>query len=202
MRIPSLDGLRALSIGLVLLAHVMGTRHSPDLTWVRAFGDVGNLGVRIFFVISGVLTTALLYRELDRTGRISLVGFLYRRAFRIVPAFTAYVAAIAVAAAFGMLVVDSRDLRSAVTFTTNFEANRSWYVGHLWSLSVEQQFYVCWPVLLILLGRSRMCCIATAALAMGPLARVGLYVLAPEWRWAIGESFPTVIPIWSSLHSP
>jgi peptidoglycan/LPS O-acetylase OafA/YrhL len=193
LRIPSLDGMRALSIGLVLLAHVRGTRHSPDLAWVGTFGDIGNLGVRIFFVLSGFLITLLLYREFDCTGRISLVGFLRRRAFRIVPAFAAYVGALAMATAAGILVVDSEDFVSAMTFTMNFEANRSWYVGHLWSLSVEEQFYVCWPMLLVVVGRSRMIWVAIAALGMGPLSRVGLYVFFPEYRWAVGEALPTVV---------
>jgi peptidoglycan/LPS O-acetylase OafA/YrhL len=193
LRIPSLDGMRALSIGLVLLAHVRGTRYSPELTWIETFGDIGNLGVRIFFVISGFLITLLLYREFDRTGRISLVGFLRRRAFRIVPAFAAYVGALMVATAVGIFVVDSGDFVSAMTFTTNFEASRSWYVGHLWSLSVEEQFYVCWPVLLVVVGRPRMIWVAIAALGIGPLSRVGLYVFFPEYRWAVGETLPTVV---------
>lgn len=66
-RIPSLDGLRALSIGMVLFAHLLGTQNFPltavPLPW-------GSLGVRIFFVISGFLITSLLLRELDQTGRI------------------------------------------------------------------------------------------------------------------------------------
>jgi peptidoglycan/LPS O-acetylase OafA/YrhL len=70
-RIPSLDGLRALSISLVVLAHLIGTRGFPD---VGALGrwELGNLGVRVFFVISGFLITTLLLEEIDRTGAISL----------------------------------------------------------------------------------------------------------------------------------
>jgi peptidoglycan/LPS O-acetylase OafA/YrhL len=192
-RIPSLDGLRALSIALVLVAHVRGTKYAPALSWMSTFGDLGNLGVRIFFVISGFVITRLLYREIDRTGGISLSGFLRRRAIRIVPAFATYVAALALAATMGVVVVEPRDLLSALTFTTNFDADRSWYVGHLWSLSVEQQFYLCWPILLVVVGRSRMAWAAGALLIIGPLARVGLHVFAPEYRWAIGESLPTVI---------
>jgi peptidoglycan/LPS O-acetylase OafA/YrhL len=193
VRIPSLDGLRAVSIALVLLAHLNGTRHAPDFSWLAMFGDVGNLGVRIFFVISGFLMTTLLYRELERTGRISLCGYVRRRAFRILPAFATYVGTVGAAAAAGLIVVDSADLVSAVTFTTNFDASRSWYVGHLWSLSVEEQFYLCWPVLLVVAGRSRMLWVASGALVIAPLARVGIHVFAPEWRWIVGESFPTVV---------
>jgi peptidoglycan/LPS O-acetylase OafA/YrhL len=192
-RIPSLDGLRALSIALVLLAHVRGTRYAPALSWMNICGDIGNLGVRIFFVISGFVITRLLYREIDRTGGISLSGFLRRRAIRIVPAFATYVAAVALAATMGVLEVEPQDFRSALTFTANFDADRSWYIGHLWSLSVEEQFYLCWPAFLVVVGRSGMAWAAAALLIVGPLARVGLHVFAPDYRWAIGESLPTVI---------
>jgi peptidoglycan/LPS O-acetylase OafA/YrhL len=192
-RIPSLDGVRALSIGLVLIAHMAGTRHSPDLAWIEMFGDIGNLGVRIFFVVSGFLTTMLLYRQIERTGRLSVSAFLLRRALRILPAFAVYIGVIAVATGSGLLVVNARDLLSAMTFTVDFRANRSWYVGHLWSLSVEQQFYLCWPLLLALAGRSRMGWVAAAGLGIGPISRVVLHVCAPEWRNTVGECFPTVI---------
>jgi peptidoglycan/LPS O-acetylase OafA/YrhL len=178
---------------LVLMAHLAGTRHAPNLAWMRTFGDVGNLGVRVFFVISGFLMTVLLEREFDLTGRISLPDFLTRRAFRILPAFGVYVGAVAVMAGVGMLVLRSGDLLMSATFTMNYAARRSWYVGHLWSLSVEAQFYVSWAVLRILVGRSRMLAAAIGALVAAPAARVAIHVLAPEWRWAIGEALPTIV---------
>jgi peptidoglycan/LPS O-acetylase OafA/YrhL len=193
MRIPSLDGVRAVSICLVITAHLCGTAHSPNLTWIWTFGDIGNLGVRIFFVISGFLITTLLHREADRTGRYSLFAFLCRRELRIVPPFAAYVGAIALAGQLGILAIDSGDVQSAVTFTSNFDARHSWYVGHLWSLSVEQQFYLAWPVLLVVVGLRRTFWLACAGLAVGPLTRVAVHVLIPEWRWAVDESFPTVL---------
>ena len=113
MRIPSLDGLRAASIVLVLFAHTAGTTRAPDLAWLQAIGDIGHLGVRVFFVISGLLMTILLEREFDLTGRISLAAFLQRRAIRIVPAFGAYVAVIAIAGAAGIVVLRPRDLLMA-----------------------------------------------------------------------------------------
>ena len=79
-RIPSLDGLRALSIALVIVSHLLGTRGFPFGT--RAMGTVGDfgyLGVKVFFVISGYLITTLLMKEHARTGAISLKGFYVRR---------------------------------------------------------------------------------------------------------------------------
>jgi len=193
VRLPSLDGLRAVSILLVLLAHLRGTGQAPDLDWLGAVGDVGNLGVRTFFVISGFLMTMLLEKEYERRGCISLANFLQRRAFRILPALAAYLVALGLMTAIGIVAVTHSDLLTAATFATNYDAQRSWYVGHLWSLSVEAQFYVLWATTRVLVGRSRMFPVALAAVAAGPAARVGLHVLAPEWRWSIGEAFPTVV---------
>ena len=193
MRIPSLDGLRAASIVLVLFAHTAGTTRAPDLAWLQAIGDIGHLGVRVFFVISGLLMTILLEREFDLTGRISLAAFLQRRAIRIVPAFGAYVAVIGIAGAAGIVVLRPRDLLMAATFTMNYHADRAWYLGHLWSLSVEAQFYIIWAIARMLVGRNGMFWVAAAGLALGPVTRVAVHVLAPDWRWAIGEAFPTII---------
>jgi len=192
VRIPSLDGLRAASILLVLTAHLAGTQHAPNLAWTRMAGDIGSLGVRVFFVISGFLMTVLLEREFESTGRISLPGFLRRRALRILPAFGVYVGAIALTAAAGVIVLLRRDLLMSATFTMNYTAERSWYVGHLWSLSVEAQFYVGWAVLRILAGRSRMRGVAVGALVAAP-ARVAIHLFAPHWRSAIGEALPTIV---------
>ncbi len=80
---PALDGLRALSIALVLLGHTSGTRGFPDTHFARYIGDYANLGVIVFFVISGYLITTLLLEELDRYGTISLRLFYARRALRL-----------------------------------------------------------------------------------------------------------------------
>jgi len=81
-RIPSLDGLRAISITLVILSHLVKWKHvSLDLG-----GSYGALGVHVFFVLSGFLITNLLLREHERSSTISLRDFYIRRAFRIFPA--------------------------------------------------------------------------------------------------------------------
>jgi len=83
-RIPSLDGLRAVSIAFVVLAHLAGTRGFPfDVDAVHSYG---NFGVRIFFVISGFLITSILLHEYDQTGHVSLTNFYERRAYCILPA--------------------------------------------------------------------------------------------------------------------
>src|SRR3954451_19135042 len=81
-RIPSLDGLRAVSICLVLLSHSYDQLHETPSTPVWRIVGNGQLGVSIFFVISGYLITSLLLRELDAHGRIDLRDFYVKRAFR------------------------------------------------------------------------------------------------------------------------
>src|SRR5690242_19825808 len=85
-RIQSLDGLRAVSILFVLFGHLSGTAGFFSLRVYQRVGDVANLGVRVFFVISGYLITSLLLRELNSNGTISLPFFYFRRALRIMPA--------------------------------------------------------------------------------------------------------------------
>lgn len=78
-RLPSLDGLRAISIFLVVIGHLAGTQNFLARSFLSPFGDVANLGVRFFFLISGFLITDLLLKESRDTGRVSLKNFYMRR---------------------------------------------------------------------------------------------------------------------------
>jgi peptidoglycan/LPS O-acetylase OafA/YrhL len=169
---PALDGLRALSIALVLLGHVSGTRGFPDTHLSRYIGDYANLGVIVFFVISGYLITTLLLEELDRFGTISLRLFYARRALRLFPAFFLLVVFLLVVERIGWIRLNPGDLAAAFTYTVNFRTHSSWYIGHLWSLSVEEQFYLLWPMLLAIGGRRRAAKVAGAVLLISPLARI------------------------------
>ena len=111
-RIPSLDGLRAFSIALVYLAHVATTHGAPY--YLDRLGHVGNLGVKVFFVISGYLITTLLLKEWAKTGRINLGSFYLRRTLRIFPAFYAYIALVLISAAGGWVVLSWADVLHAV----------------------------------------------------------------------------------------
>jgi peptidoglycan/LPS O-acetylase OafA/YrhL len=127
-RIPSLDGLRAVAIGMVLFGHSIEMHPPLYLKWIGAYAE---FGVRIFFVLSGFLITTLLLEELAVTGRISLKKFYLRRVFRIFPASYTYIVAISLLSAFGVIALHAHDLLHAVTYTANYEPNRSWYIGHL-----------------------------------------------------------------------
>ena len=150
---PDIQGLRALAVALVVIAHV-GTPGAEG----------GFIGVDVFFVISGYLITQLLLREVDRTGRISIAQFYVRRARRILPAATAVTIAIVVYVLFTGSQARLDQTAADASWTSVFLAN--WHFAfsgtdyfsvddpsmfqHYWSLAVEEQFYLVWPILVML----------------------------------------------------
>jgi peptidoglycan/LPS O-acetylase OafA/YrhL len=188
-KIPSLDGLRAAAVGLVLLGHLDGTR-GFGVTGLRPlFGDYANLGVRVFFVISGFLITRLLIEEYQRFGTVSLRLFYLRRFFRIVPVFIAFIGVMGICDAAGIFDLTRADFVHAITYTTNFQNIRSWEVGHLWSLAVEEQFYLMWPFIFRVAGVQTSMAVAAGCLAVGPASRGVLRAMAPG---QYVEVFPSV----------
>jgi peptidoglycan/LPS O-acetylase OafA/YrhL len=155
---PDIEGLRAIAVGLVLLYHAA----------VPGFGG-GYIGVDVFFVVSGFLITGLLIRELRETGSISLPAFYARRLRRLLPAV-----ALLIVVTVGVSVVLLPPLRAgdvamdgvaAALYVSNlrFAIQATDYLQselapspllHLWSLGVEEQFYLFWPALLLLLRGS------------------------------------------------
>jgi peptidoglycan/LPS O-acetylase OafA/YrhL len=174
-RIPSLDGLRCIAVSMVLFSHLLGTRgffHPPSGTFLYEFG---NLGVKVFFVISGYLITNLLLHELKRTDKINLGKFYFRRTFRIFPACYCMAAALVVFSAIGWIKLTPRDLLHTLTYTSNYYPQRSWIIGHTWSLGVEEQFYLLWPALLLILGKRKGFWAAASTIVICPIIRVGLW---------------------------
>ena len=153
---PALDGLRGVAVIAVLIWHDALT-HDPN-GWLRG----GFLGVDLFFVLSGFLITSLLLLEHRRTGRYVSVQFWIRRARRLLPAVFVLLLIVCAYAVFVASPFDLRDLRSEGLATLFYVQN--WYVigvhdlsasalGHTWSLSIEEQFYLIWPVALLALSR-------------------------------------------------
>ncbi|QRV02407.1 acetyltransferase [Arcanobacterium phocisimile] len=151
-RILGLDGLRAIAAFLVVLYHL-----------IPGFAEVGFIGVDMFFVISGFLITALLVKEFDTNGSISLKQFWMRRIRRLVPAVViATIGSLALARIFGgdALTQLKWQALGAITGTYNilqighsssyFDQQSPLLLNNMWSLSVEQQFYLFWPLLLVI----------------------------------------------------
>src|SRR5829696_74660 len=148
---PGLDGLRAIAVVAVLLYHA-------DLSWIPG----GFLGVEVFFVISGYLITALLLAEWHQKGTINLKDFWLRRARRLLPAlYVLLVVTLTYAVVFlpGEVAGLRAEVLAAVGYVTNwylifgqqsyFESvGRPSVLQHLWSLAVEEQFYLVWPIVL------------------------------------------------------
>jgi peptidoglycan/LPS O-acetylase OafA/YrhL len=188
--LPSLDGLRALSICLVLLGHLSGTRGFVRLN--LGIGDYAHLGVVVFFVISGFLITRLMISEHAKKGCVSLKLFYARRALRLFPAAYALLACICILWWAGIVQLHASDIWHAATYTMNYLPGRSWQIGHLWSLSVEEQFYLIWPCTFVLLGSRRAGWAAAGVVLLGPVAR------SCDWLFLRGtpyyglEMFPMV----------
>jgi peptidoglycan/LPS O-acetylase OafA/YrhL len=168
-RVPSLDGLRAVSIILVIIGHSSDSLNAPQ--FLNYFNHLGNLGVRCFFVISGFLITTLLLKEQNKTGAISMRGFYIRRSLRIFPPSLAYIGIVAGCSALGWLTLKPGDLAHALTYTMNYRYNPAHWFRHLWSLSVEEQFYLLWPGLLWLAGPRRGVKVAWSVVLMVPIIR-------------------------------
>ncbi|AQT83041.1 hypothetical protein B1R94_23260 [Mycolicibacterium litorale] len=149
---PALNGIRGIAVALVLIGH-------GGIPGVAG----GFIGVDVFFVLSGFLITSLLLDELDRTGRISLTAFWLRRVRRLLPALLLLV--LAVVAARGLFAPDSvttlrTDAVAAFVWMSNwaFVSHQTDYFSqgavpsplqHTWSLGVEEQYYLAWPVLIV-----------------------------------------------------
>jgi peptidoglycan/LPS O-acetylase OafA/YrhL len=189
-RIPSLDGLRAVSISFVLLGHLAFSAGFPiDRSWWT--DAYAHYGVRIFFVISGFLITTLLLQEREKTGKIDLKQFYIRRAYRILPAAYFYLVVVTIVFYSSL---PYQYLVAAYTYMTSYAIHSPWVLRHLWSLSVEEQFYLAWPFAMAL-GVFLAPRFAFAAIVAGPLLRIVLTMIGPPWGApaVIDSIFPCVI---------
>ena len=176
--LPGLDGLRGVSIAMVLLGHLSFSAGSPR--WAEALAPIATLGVAIFFVLSGYLITTLLMQERVRNHRIWLRGFYLRRALRIVPASYFYVGSIALLEGLRVLTLQPHDISCALLYIMDYHHDRAWFLGHYWSLSVEEQFYLVWPPLLAALSVRSAVVAATVLLMLAEVGPTLLFGLFPS----------------------
>lgn len=160
-RIAGLDGLRAVSIGLVLFCHMCNG------WWLAVYGA---FGVSVFFVLSGFLITSLLCLEEDRHGVISLAGFYLRRALRILPPAILFLMVVQALGSIGRADVWPGDLLHSLLFVRNMTPGGG-HTGHFWSLAIEEQFYLLWPLVFLLLRSDKRRLVFVAS----------LFVVSPFW---------------------
>lgn len=185
-RVPQLDGLRGVAVLLVVFAHAwdgVAPHRTRLLEGVELRSGGGYFGVQLFFVLSGYLITGLLLERVERDGRLDVAGFYVRRARRLLPALLLVLAVYACVAAtrsgsartdgFGSIV-------RALLYVENLDPvigripSDGW-LGHTWSLAVEEQFYLLWPLVLLLShrrwGRNGVAVVAAAAVVATVCAR-------------------------------
>jgi peptidoglycan/LPS O-acetylase OafA/YrhL len=162
-RLAGLDGLRALSIGLVVAMHFSLT---GTLAYPLNPAHLGRQGVCLFFVLSGFLIT----RVLLEGG--ALLRFYQRRALRIFPAFYFYLTTVLLLQAMAVYTIAPLSMVAAATYWMNwYPYGREWPLQHTWSLAVEEQFYLSWPLALRVLGPARAFPFLVGVLALWPLQR-------------------------------
>lgn len=180
---PDIDGLRAIAVSAVVLYHAV-----PE--WLPG----GFLGVDIFFVISGYLITSIIAGEM-RAGTYTLAGFYERRVRRILPALLLVLAATTLAAYLVLLPDDLKQYAKSVLATLGFVANHHFYLQtgyfagpadtlpllHTWSLAVEEQFYIVWPLLLAFLHRRVPGRIVGVIVGLGVLSLGAQLIAARQW---------------------
>jgi peptidoglycan/LPS O-acetylase OafA/YrhL len=174
-RIPTLDGWRGIAILLVLITHLQAG------LWGHVYGghrwlDLGQHGVTIFFVLSGYIITAKL---LDNE-EISLKRFYLRRFFRLMPCAWLYLISVAAIAKIIHVPIIGPDAWSSIFFFRNYLPTADNYTtvctAHFWTLSLEEQFYLVWPFVLLYAGRKRSLHIAISGAAACAILRLSHWV--------------------------
>lgn len=187
-RIPSLDGLRGIAILMVILGH--GYYSFPLPSYLAILSN-GRLGVKIFFVLSGFLIYNLTIKELRSTGSFDWRHFYLRRVLRIFPCFYFYFFAILALSFFGPYVLGWPMLLGAGTFTLNYRhlwdqwsPTPSDYpvIGQYWTLALEEQFYLFWPLLVHFICKGSLQSLLIIAILSAPIIRIITYFLMPDSR--------------------
>ena len=154
----TIDGFRAIAALGVVFAHAVTFRFAdsalPGFKYLQKLaGSLAPTCVQIFFAVSGYIITTLLLTEQRKRGRISIVAFYIRRACRIVPPLVPLFTVIIICRGLGWIALDNASLLSSISFTCNLNfVDCFWWVAHTWSLAVEEQYYLIWPMLLIIMG--------------------------------------------------
>ncbi|MFI3187327.1 MAG: acyltransferase [Methylococcaceae bacterium] len=153
-RIDYIDVWRFVAVVLVIQSHVLvysGLKVSVLKPYLNQLDRLGELGVLIFFVISGFVICSGLVAEKNRTGVICLPAFYVRRFYRIIPPLWLYLCSLLLLAAVDVIEISPLQVLTSATFLCNmpFPEGCSWFAGHTWSLAYEEQFYLVFPLLIL-----------------------------------------------------
>lgn len=194
-RIKSLDGIRGFFIILVILAHALETTsyNNYNKMLVYFITTTAFTGVKIFFVMSGYLITKLLMLEREKTGKINIREFYIRRALRIFPIFFIYILTLMILkwTILPDIFTDYTLILFASLYLWNYKHlmmtvpesdNGIFYLSHFWSLSIEEQFYLLWPVAFIKTHKQKLINAVIIIMAVMPFIRVATYFLMPGSR--------------------
>lgn len=202
--IPELDGLRAIAVFMVVFGHSASTLAGGYSGWLAPlfFVSDGNLGVLIFFVLSGFLITSLLINERENTGTVSISAFFVRRTLRIFPAFYTYIGFVALLVATGYAAASLPQILGASLHVWNYigvlgightPVQGTIILGHFWSLSLEEQFYWLWPAVFLALTLAGSRTLILLLILLVPALRILVYFLCPDQRPYLGMMFHTSI---------
>ncbi len=157
--IKGFNALRAFSVALVVLTHLDLSEWIPgtDFVMTRVWPMIsGDFGVQVFFVLSGFLITRILLNEREKRGKISFRNFFARRFIRLLPPLLLFFTLIGIANLFGYLTNAKESILYAIFYAYNYVPHHlySFEMGHLWSLGVEEQFYLLWPFVLTIFSKT------------------------------------------------
>lgn len=182
-RLGGLDVLRGAAVGAVLLGH----------SWPGVFQGAGIVGVIVFFVLSGYLITGVLMRDVERHRKVRYGRFYAHRAFRLLPALTAFLGVYAIVELMADVLGDRSEGIIGYTLLAGFGYLKdlplpfdvSMAIGPLWTLAVEEQFYLIWPALLVLALRTNrqarlISWSAAVVYSLMAASVLGMLILAPH----------------------
>lgn len=153
-RIDYIDAWRFLAVVMVIQSHIF-VYSGLEVTLLAPYLDqldrLGDLGVLVFFVISGFVICSGLVAEKSRTGTICLPAFYVRRFYRIIPPLWLYLSALLLFDAVGIIEISPQQALTSASFLCNmpFPEGCSWFAGHTWTLAYEEQFYLLFPLLML-----------------------------------------------------
>lgn len=174
-RIDYIDAWRFIAVAMVIQAHVFvysGLKIPFLLPYSDQLDRLGDLGVLVFFVISGFVICSGLVAEKNKVGSICLPAFYVRRCYRIIPPLWLYLSGLLLFDAAGIIKISPQQALTSATFLCNmpFPNGCSWFAGHTWTLAYEEQFYLLFPLLMLgvpLVNNSLRFAVAIVGLILG-----------------------------------